>query len=105
MWTNQDQSRALIFFLLDNLWYANFKFFPQIALDQHLMPKGVCNAPTAAKLRKGIGFMQMVSDLHMMLAWMSGPMMKTFMMLATQKWYVTMSTLLMLDMIPHACLQ
>ena len=59
------------------------------------MPKGLCNAPTAAKLRKGIGFMQMVPDLHMMLAWMSGPMMKTFMMLATQKWYVTVSTILL----------
>lgn len=73
----------------------SISFFPQIALDQHLMPKGLCNAPTAAKLRKGIGFMQMVPDLHMMLAWMSGPMMKTFMTLATQIWYVTVSTILL----------
>ena len=58
------------------------------------MSKGLCNAQTAAKLRKGIGFMRMVPDLHRMLTWMSGPMMKTFMMLATQKWYVTLLTLL-----------
>jgi hypothetical protein len=59
------------------------------------MPKGLCNAPTAAKSRKGIGFMQMVLDLPMMLAWMNGPMMKTFMMLATQIWYVPVSTILL----------
>ena len=59
------------------------------------MPKGLCNAPIAAKLRKGIGFMQMVPDLHMMSTWTSGLMMKTFMTLATQKWYMTLSTLLL----------
>jgi hypothetical protein len=69
--------------------------FFQTALDQHLMPKGLCNAPIVAKLRKGIGFMQMVPDLHMTLTWRSGLMMKTFMILTTQTWYMTMFSLLL----------
>jgi hypothetical protein len=60
--------------------------FHQIALVQHLMPKELCNAPIVAKLRWGIGFMQMVPDHHRMQTMMNGAMMKTFMMLLTQIW-------------------
>lgn len=77
--------------------YSLFLFLQnlQIALVQHSMLKEQCNAQTAGKLRKVIGYLPMVVGhcqilawaLGQSLAWMNGDRMKISMILVTQKWW------------------
>lgn len=51
----------------------------QTALVQHSIQKELCNAPIVGKLRKVNGYMQVVTVHCLSLAWMTGPMMRIFM--------------------------
>jgi hypothetical protein len=61
-----------------------YPFHNQTALVQHLMPRELCSVLIVAKLRKGIGSMQMVPIHHKIQTLMN--MVKTFLMLVIQKW-------------------